>query len=79
MQRQEPPSSDLQQDDGQKSLEKDTWVHVSMEIPTSEETVGDTTRSQAATSSPVAVLVSVYANGCPLNLTLNSDRGGSKL
>ena len=30
-------------------------------------------------NSPVAVLVSVYANGCPLNLTLNSDTGGSKL
>ena len=30
-------------------------------------------------NSPVAVLVSVYANRCPLNLTSNSDRGGSKL
>ena len=29
--------------------------------------------------SPVPVLVRVYANGCPLILTLNSDRGGCKL
>ena len=55
MQRPESPSTDLPQDDGQKSHEKE-WVHVSMELhpedtivitsSASEETVGDTTAPQ---------------------------------
>ena len=46
MQRPESPSTDLQQDDGQKSQERDSWVHVEMELPANEETVGDTTIPQ---------------------------------
>ena len=56
MQRPESPSTDLVQDDGQKSHNRDSWVHVSMELhpddtvmitsSASERTVGDTTVPQ---------------------------------